>query len=160
MKLKWFLLLLLLSTGVLSEAILAQSLIVQMKNGDEHITALEPVQKLSFLSEELIITYNTGSSDGYALSEIRKLYFQTPVAIGENEDECDALLVYPNPAYEYITVQGISEDGEQLVIYRTDGLVVHSETVNAGNAKISIGHLTQGLYLVYLSGRITKFVKL
>lgn len=159
MKEKRILLLIILLTGMILPEIKAQSLIIQMKTGNEHIAALDTVQKLSFLSDDLIVSFNTGSSDGYALTEIRKLYFQTPVAIGENSLENSGLLIYPNPAGEYITVQGIPDNAGKILIYRTDGKVVCTEIVTSGNARINISQLNPGLYLIYISGRISKFIK-
>jgi len=66
------------------------------------------------------------------------------------------LVIVPNPAYDYISIQG---SFEELTIYDMLGREV--ETIKKGSSgKIDISFLKQGIYIIKSKNNICKFVKI
>lgn len=91
--------------------------------------------------------------------------------VEENIVENNNILVYPNPASEYIEInygginptlkRGVNEDLSDIKIYNTYG----ENVITVGNAdlrslqRIDISHFTPGVYFVKIGGIVEKFVK-
>jgi hypothetical protein len=81
-------------------------------------------------------------------------------------------VIYPNPAGEYIEIlpllfplrEGDLGGGSEIKIYNTFGELVLSDVLHLGDVghlkRIDISDLSVGLYFVYLSGKVIKFVKI
>jgi hypothetical protein len=75
--------------------------------------------------------------------------------VGENEGRMMAL--YPNPASDFIRIEGIGDDSE-VRIYNAMGALVKVTTASA-NEEIGIGELSKGLYLLRCGNISLRFVK-
>ena len=76
---------------------------------------------------------------------------------GVNENEGRLLVLYPNPANEYVRLEGIEADSE-VRIYNAMGALV--KVVNASaNEEIGISELSDGLYLLRCGNVTLRFVK-
>ena len=53
----------------------------------------------------------------------------------------------PNPAQDYITLQGIGTEPQQAVLYSTAGVRLLEQTVTDGSV-IDISHLPEGVYIL------------
>ena len=65
--------------------------------------------------------------------------------------------LYPNPASDYIHLEGLEQETE-ISIFNAQGLMVKTLTIN-GDADLFIGDLASGLYLMRLDKRQVKFMK-
>lgn len=74
--------------------------------------------------------------------------------VGINENEAEAIRVYPNPANNVLNVEG---EGA-LEICNILGQVVMTDNVN-GVAQINISNLENGVYFVRINGATQKFIK-
>ena len=59
------------------------------------------------------------------------------------------IIVYPNPAQQYLHIDGISGK-YQVSIYSLKGQIVYSVFVEAGKISVSISKLPKGMYLLKL----------
>jgi hypothetical protein len=160
MRQKSIVLILLLIFGMSTSELKAQKLIIRFIDGSDTNVSLNTVQKLAFSVSDLIMMYKSGSSGSYGLSTIRKLYFDSNISIDENSLLISkALNVFPNPAENSITVQGIPDEADRVNIYKIDGQRVLTEAVSLNKAIIDISRLQPGLYLVNALSRTTKFIK-
>lgn len=76
---------------------------------------------------------------------------------GIDEEELNAVTLYPNPAKESIRILGI-EANSTIEIYNSLGMLV--KVVNASpDQEISVSDLSSGLYLVRCGNRTLRFVK-
>lgn len=98
-------------------------------------------------------------------TEIRRDYFYSPLTAIDvvQNGEKPGLLVYPNPANEYITLQKESDPLMQYKIYNTSGSLVDSGKMLSNT--LYIANLHPGVYFLELisekgSGNICKFIKL
>lgn len=65
-----------------------------------------------------------------------------------------SLSVYPNPASDYVTFQGLSNRDYPVSVIQSNGMVVKTEVVSASNPSLSVHGITQGLYfLKFENGR-------
>ena len=115
----------------------------------------------SFVIDEangLYFHNNTMTVDGdtFALDDITVITLQS--AVGIDDIEVSDLQLAPNPAQEYITLQGIGSEPQQAVIYSTAGVKLLEQTVTDGTV-INISHLPEGVYILRTADRVAKIVK-
>ncbi len=65
-----------------------------------------------------------------------------------------AIMVYPNPVSEYITVSGI-EDGDEVIVRGIDGNVLSRTT----GKKVDVSGLATGKYILTVKNQSVKFIK-
>ncbi|MCU0370185.1 MAG: T9SS type A sorting domain-containing protein [Bacteroidales bacterium] len=159
MRKKYSIILGLLVMVSLSPGSYAQRLIIRLNDGNENSSQLNTVQKVYFSDNELVVDFISGLDDRYTLSDVRKIYFDPMVSVDEPCRDEHELVVYPNPAGDHISVQGIPGNGEKLMIFSMDGRLVISRDINADHEYIDINGLPAGLYLIHTSGSSTKFVR-
>jgi hypothetical protein len=160
MKIKTLLLLCILSFA-LTPSLNAQGLIIKMQDGTESQMLITSVRKLSFSSDQLVMTPKSGTPDYYNLDEIQKLYFGVMTSAGENMLAGSGnLLVYPNPTEKEITLINLPESTDLVRIYGMDGRLVQQNTLTSGELTIDISKLQSGIYFLVADGQTTKFIKL
>ncbi len=108
-----------------------------------------PILKpLSILNDTLVLV---GSSEGVGLVRINSLI--------ESE-----LIVYPNPARDYIKIKSLKGSyNYDVSILTISGKLVLRENIRSnesGEIKIDISKLDSGFYIVKISNKILKFVKI
>jgi len=146
--------------GTTTTVLHAQSLIVRLNDGTEASQLLSTVQKLSFSQDELIVSFFSGSTDLYPLSDVRKLYFDSGTSLGEHPTvRANKLFVYPNPAGEYIHIEGIPDQAEQVFIYSSDGQLKKVLSITNDEMSVDISSLPAGLYLINAHGSLSRFIK-
>lgn len=65
-----------------------------------------------------------------------------------------AIMVYPNPVSEYITVSGI-EEGDEVTVTRIDGNVVS----RTKGGRVEVNTLPAGNYILSVKNQSVKFIK-
>jgi len=146
--------------GIALSEIQAQSLIVKMNDGFENMVTLNTLQNLHFSESDMVVVFKSGSNDVYGLSDIRKLYFDASTLLTDPlVQEKQTLKVSPNPASDFITVQGVPDGAGFLSVYQMDGQLALTAAVNSNTATLYLGQLQSGLYLLFASGLTTKFIK-
>ena len=98
----------------------------------------------------------TVDGNAFALDDITVITLQSAVSI--DDIEVSALQLAPNPAQDYITLQGIGAEPQQAVLYSTAGVKLLEQTVTDGTV-IDIRHLPEGVYILRSGSRIAKIVK-
>lgn len=65
------------------------------------------------------------------------------------EEYADAgIRVYPNPASDFLYIEGDFDRGSQVFIYDMTGRIVETVELTSNNAKLNISHLPEGYYIV------------
>ena len=59
-----------------------------------------------------------------------------------------SLSVYPNPAADYVIIQGLSNRDYTVSLIQSNGMVVKTAVVSASNPSLPIQGITQGLYFL------------
>jgi chitodextrinase len=77
------------------------------------------------------------------------------------KEALSSVIVYPNPANDYIFVNAESNENLRVDIYDIEGRLLNTEIVRGGNQKIDVQNLPEGLYLVKVSNnQMNKVFKL
>lgn len=70
-----------------------------------------------------------------------------------------ALSVFPNPAYDQVTLQREIEEPTPFIIYDLLGNVVHSGSFIGRQQLVDIKHFANGVYVIKVADEIVRFVK-
>ena len=81
------------------------------------------------------------------------------VGVNEAGIQKEEIVIYPNPAKEFISVKTDITEDTQYHIYSILGKLVLSGTVNSQNKRINLPNLSTGLYLFQLENKFTTMSK-
>ena len=76
---------------------------------------------------------------------------QTPHVAGDCEVQEVRIQAFPNPAHDRVQVQG-APLGSVLQLYSVQGQLVRSARVEEGGVEVDVSELSQGIYLLVVSG--------
>jgi hypothetical protein len=140
-----------------------QSLVLQAKDGTESTTLLGQFQNLTFTSTDVSLKTISGSSSSFALSTIRKIYFNgVATAINEipiNENK-QSITISPNPVEELVNLGNVPVGTYDAYIYQLDGSIVGQAEVSSTNPSINVSGLHGGIYILRMNKQTIKFIKL
>jgi hypothetical protein len=146
----------LLLTAIFSGA-KAQSMLIQKHDGSIHSEAISMIGNLRYATSNLVVQLVDGTTNVFALTEVKKIYFDT--SIGFSDKASPELTVLPNPAIAYINVKRLNDEAGFLKIYSITGSLVHQELINSALVTIDLSAYNPGLYFVNVDGVTTKFLK-
>lgn len=91
--------------------------------------------ELSIVPDPTVIVLSSATPDGF---------------LGVNTNELASITVYPNPATETISVNGLTADA-QLTLVDAQGKTVASKAVEAGFASMDINAVNAGVYFLHVT---------
>ena len=81
-------------------------------------------------------------------NEIVTIPVNLVVVVGVNENEAnDYVMVYPNPATDYLRISNINGTISHIRLTNTIGQIVVDQTVNTPNVKVDVSQLPNGVYM-------------
>ncbi len=134
------------------------NLILSLNDGTEKSALLSSLNKLTFVSDNLVLNYNAGNTEAYAVSNVHKIIFGTTSAVSELSANNTDLVIYPNPADQYLLLKNIPNVEVRVNVYSLDGSLVKSESINS-NEQIDISNLSTGFYILKINNKALKFTK-
>lgn len=85
--------------------------------------------------------------------------FTVTLLTGLSDNRMELFKIYPNPAVEHFTIE--NANGAEMSIYRTNGELLTSMTVDSDKQIVNVNYLSKGLYLVKIQlDGITRIEKL
>ena len=160
MKRKKVILSAILSLGIGLTGLQAQSqLYVKDKAGTETSYALSNIGKLTFSAGNVVVNKSDGSSNTFALNDLRYLAFKQFSSTEVKHiysKETSNILLYPNPVIDELQIryESIKAGTMQVEIIDLQGRVLHQEVIISQNgvnhANISLSQLGKGLYICRL----------
>lgn len=120
-------------------------------NGSQSFT-LNETNGLYFHNDSLTVDNVT-----FALDDIQVITFQSTSGIVDIEDIA-SLELAPNPASDFITLQGIGNEPQTVTLYSTAGIKLMEQKAVDGSF-INISHLPEGVYILRCGDRVAKMVK-
>jgi hypothetical protein len=162
MKLKIILTIFLLYTGAEIFIVRAQSLAIRMKDGTEQTIGLSTLENVTFLSGNILLNRNTGTSESYSLSKIKKIYFESVPTGTENKNingSSGKISCYPNPVESIIYFRNIPGENTLVRIYKMDGKMILQSLVSYNNNSLNISELDNGFYILSVNNQVFKFIK-
>ena len=161
MRLKfYFLILFLYVIGGVTQ-IKAQSIIIKTNDGGESTSLISAVHKFTFVDNQLLLSYDDGTSTVFDLSLVDKMYFED-VKTEVNESllsDGTALLLYPNPVTEMLQFKNLPVDNSIVNIFSIDGKIVMQAQISSDDQTLDVSNLSAGLYIIQLNSQTLKFIK-
>ena len=162
----------LLLLGIGLSGIQAQStLYVKEHSGIQTPYTLSSIRKLTFPTGNMTVKKTDGSTNTFALSDIRYLNFidLTTNVSQVGIQESSSIILYPNPVIDQLQIsyESIKAWNVQVEIIDVQGKVLHQQTIISKNgtnhALIPVSQLSKGLYVCRLQSNekieIFKFLK-
>ena len=143
------LLLLALGTGALHAQVH-----VQVNGGQDYL--LNRGGGLYFHNDTMRVVTAEGEAS-YALADIQVITL-TPEYTGIDLAETAQMKLMPNPAREYIRIEGIGDKPQPVTLYNTAGKKVLEQQAADGTL-IDLQRLPEGLYVLRCGKRVAKIVK-
>ena len=142
-------------------------LLVHSGAGAPQSFALSSINKITFSGGNMNVLPTSGTGSNFAVSAISQLTFETetespstPTAIGA--PEASALRFYPNPVRDELFVTSDTEI-ESIAVLALTGNVLWRTDVQATTARLSLGFLSAGTYVIQVKCANTvssqKFIK-
>ncbi|MDR1738493.1 MAG: T9SS type A sorting domain-containing protein [Candidatus Symbiothrix sp.] len=126
-------------------------------DGSEQAFMVSDNGQLTFDATHVLIDEDGANTTTAILrSEIRKITFATLTGL-ETTEPSAPLLVYPNPASDFIRI-ATDDETFSVRIFSPQGVCVLSQICKKGDA-IAVSTLPKGFYLLRVNNSIIKFVK-
>ena len=110
---------------------------------------------LYFANDSMTVVSTSGVAE-FALDDVRYVTFTTQVGIDQIADA--SVTIAPNPALDYVYVQGIGQQPQTVTIYSIAGVKLHEQTA-ADGSRIDLSRLPEGVYVMRCGDRVAKIIK-
>ncbi len=114
----------------------------------------------SFSATDTLMRFQTTSGiQSFSVDMVRSIAFSDNNAISQASLDSKQLVLYPNPAKDYIVIGGEPAEQQPVTIYSATGVVVTQGQYSFGE-KIDISGLKRGFYVVKIGANALKMYKL
>jgi hypothetical protein len=154
------LILIILFVGIVSLQLNSQNVFLNLKKADhtEKNIQLSLLKKITFVGTDLVLNYQSGSTENVTVSTIQKVTFSSYTALSNTFEDDNTFSVYPNPSSEYIYLNNAPTGMTSVSIYSISGIQVMNLILV--DKKIDISQLAKGIYLIKVNNQVSKFTKL
>lgn len=121
----------------------------------------DDLKKLVFSNGKVDTYFTDGSMASYDFSSLQRIYYteveeQEPTAVEEVAN--DGILLYPNPAVEYICINGVPTDAN-ISVFNMNGLLISNMKADGNVLSINVANYKSGIYFVRINSEVVKFIK-
>ncbi len=129
-------------------------------NGVNHST--DDLRKLVFTNGKVDTYFTDGSMTSYEFSSLQRLYFtETPdkgdATIAE-EVTNESLLLYPNPASDFINLSDVPTDAD-ITVFNMSGIALLNMKADGNELSINVANYKSGIYFMKINSEVVKFIK-
>lgn len=135
------------------------SLTVKFSDGSENVTLLSSLNKITFSDGNLLLNKKELGTNSYQISTISKLTFGLFSEIPAVSTDHTSIIIYPNPAKDFIRLKNIPSGKHQIKIYGLNGTLLNTCILSEEFQQINISNLDEGFYILRVNGQNLKFVK-
>lgn len=126
--------------------------------GEEQTVLLSKIGKLYFSNDTVYLYAHNGVLLGETcVLDIRKIVFVDAETAVENVS-ADVVRVYPNPAMDYLVVEGLPER-TMVRVFSLDGRLMLEQSAGGNPMVVQVGELPAGTWLLQMNTSLVKFVK-
>ena len=108
-----------------------------------------------FANDSMTVVGTSGVTE-YALDEVSVVTFTTIVNI--DEIAVSSVSIAPNPAMDYVYVQGIGPQPQTVTLYSVAGVKLHEQVASDGT-RIDLSRLPEGVYVMRCGDKVAKIIK-
>jgi hypothetical protein len=80
------------------------------------------------------------------------------VSVQELENTKNSFNVYPNPAFNNVTIEFEKVEAQSIYIFNIVGNIIYSETINDKNLNIDVSNWSKGIYLIKTKDKVEKLI--
>lgn len=134
--------------------------LLEIVNRDHSIVrvGLTSLEKISFTDTQTRLTLHQGITNSYETADILKMLFDSgEVSVFEVPGQ--EILLYPNPASDYVILKNIDPDFPYIQIFSVSGQPIINRRLTGPEVRIDISRLPKGIYVVRSGNRALKFSK-
>ena len=130
-------------------------------NGVSHST--DDLRKLVFSNGKVETYFIDGKMISYDFSSLQRIYF-TDVAgnddpsIVDDFANNDGVLLYPNPASEFVNLKGVPADAN-ITVFNMSGMVISNMIADGNVLSIDVANYKSGIYFIRINSEVVKFIK-
>ena len=145
----------------------AQTMYIRPITGTKSAYAISNIKKLTFSSDNLLVTPTSGNVATHPIGNNRYINFidLTLATVAQQQAAID-FYVYPNPVQDVLTISmdGQGQPIDAITIFTLEGQLVLQEKIDYNiQPKIYVTSLSQGMYLCKINSGIKtqtiKFIK-
>ena len=127
-------------------------------NGSSTTLVVSDLGKIYFSAERMYVDAGDGTVNDFAVSDIKKLTFNSLyTGVSQPEHQFSAL-IYPNPATNFIRIATDEQLTLHVRLYALTGQLL-SDTYCQPNDEVNISHLPSGIYFVKVNEVTYKLLK-
>jgi hypothetical protein len=148
--------------AVLSDA-QVNNLVIKFSNGNERNLLISNVKSITFPTSTMLTlnVRNDGGNGVYSTSDIQKMYFETTATETPSiADNCNDLIVYPNPTQGLIYFKNLPDQTSTIRISTINGVQVFVGRIASSVQSIDLSFLAKGVYLMIIDNKTVKLIKL
>lgn len=127
-------------------------------NGSNTTLVVSDLGKIYFDAEHMYIDAGDGTVTDFAVSDIKKLTFNSLYVGVDQLDNKSSVLIYPNPATNFIRIATDEQQSIHVRLYALTGQLL-SDTYCQPNEEVNISHLQSGIYFVKVNELTFKLLK-
>lgn len=121
----------------------------------------DDLKKLVFSNGKVDTYFTDGSMTSYDFSSLQRIYYteveeHEPTAVEDVAD--NGILLYPNPAVEYICINGVPTDAN-ISVFNINGLLISNMRADGNVLSINVANYKSGIYFVRINSEVVKFIK-
>ncbi len=139
------------------------STIVPNSGSWENYQPLKAIAKANFTKGKHVVRLSAGGTnwtwnlDRFALKKVGAINSRA-ISMGSESSMNDQLLLVPNPATDFVGIQGLGQGRYEVSIFSMEGIKVSTQTINGSFPNLSLDNLSPGLYLVKVSNKTMRLV--
>jgi hypothetical protein len=135
------------------------SLVIRLGDGSDKTILLSTIKKITFSVSSIILNKTDSTTAPYAISDVKKMSFGFYSAVDEVFLDTNGVLLYPNPATDFLIIKNVPNSELNVTVFGIDGTIIKSEKLSSISYKIDISDLKKGIYLLKVDNTILKFMK-
>lgn len=151
---------LLLAFWLVSIQCIAQTQItIKLTNEADRLFILSETGKIYFEDNNLFVSEDGITSSQISIPEIKKITFNKDASsiTDNNASQDNKILIYPNPAADYIYVANIESEA-QILLFSIEGKLLIKSPIKASEA-LNISNIPAGIYLIKVNNQTVKLIK-
>ena len=110
---------------------------------------------LYFANDSMTVVSTAGVTE-YALDDVHVVTFTPQLGIDNVTDA--PVTIAPNPAMDFVVVQGIGQLPQIVTVYSVAGMKLH-EQMAADGSHIDLSRLPEGVYVMRCGDKVAKIIK-
>lgn len=110
---------------------------------------------LYFANDSMTVVSTAGVTE-YALNDVHVVTFTPQLGINNVTDA--SVTIAPNPAMDFVVVQGIGQQPQIVTVYSVAGMKLH-EQMAADGSHIDLSRLPEGVYVMRCGDKVAKIIK-